>query len=228
MAPSRKGMVKKGFSLTELIVTMIIVGVLSTATFGVFVAAYKFFILMPRKINVINIGNSIMDEIVDGALYKNSDDASFRSGARYAVEIKDASKDRFTYSVGYPSNTDKRNIRIELSGDKIYRSYTPNGADLDTPPSYDSQSQPLPGSTREKIPYYAGSDVVISGGWSADPTEVFKYFKANGDPWAPSGSPPTNLSEIRRIDACVKVSSGSGADRDEYKTAAGIDINQYM
>lgn len=207
-------MMRKGATLIELIVTILIISIISAVTAGVVISVMQLFVYLPREMKARNIAHEVMDIITEGESQKR--------GARYAVTVQDASPNQFTYTFGYPGNTDKRNVRIrwDNASKKIYRSYTAFGSNLATPP------QP-PYSSEELIPYYATGEVSINGK-SLTPNEIFAYFKADGSAWS-QGVDPVNT--IRRVEITVVVTTGTGlfSTWDSlFQTTSSVEVRQYL
>jgi hypothetical protein len=194
----------KGATLIEAIVTMLVVVILAAVSSGVIVSLAGMFVYIPRDMTLRTVGQEIVEAMVEGVPSK--------SGMRYAAEVKDASGAQFSYTFGYPGNSDKRNMRFALSNGRIYRYYTGYGDPVTGPGE--------PYGHGEAIPDYITPDVVITGPGAALST-VFTYFKADGSEWV-SGTDALNT--IRRIDISIAVTSGNSV----YNTTSSVDIKQYI
>ncbi len=204
-------MKNSGSTLIELIVTITIVSILAAVSAGIIISVMQALVYLPREMKTRSVAAEIIDIMIDGQ-------PQIR-GARYAMQVQDASATQFTYTFGYPGNTEKRNIRLQLNSGKIYRYYTAFGDPINGP-------QP-PYSSAELIPYYAGADVSISG-QPGSPNTVFTYFKQNGSAWV-SGVDPLNA--IRRIEINMLVKTGTGLFalwEGSFRTTADIEIRQYI
>lgn len=205
---------KKGFTVIELIITIVLIAIIAGVTSGIVINLMQLLIYLPREMKARSIAHEVMD-IMDGG-------ETQRRGLRYAVEVKDASPTQFTYTFGYPGNTDKRNMRFRWDGNskKIYRSYTAFGSNLTTLP------QP-PYSAEELIPYYASNEISINGR-PTSPNTIFSYFKADGSPWL-GGTEP--YYTIRRVEINIRVTTGTGLFSNwdsSFETTSSIEIKQYI
>lgn len=202
-----------GFSLVELIVTSVIVGILALVTSAILISFINIMIYAPRQLKVKSIAGDILSAIIDGD--------SGRWGIRDAVSVHDATAAQFTYMTGYPANDDKRYVRFRWDGSdhRIYRSVSSLGADVVTPPDATFGAE-------EPLPYYAGSDVKVDGPSSA-PSVIFSYYKSDGSSWT-SSSP---LTDIRRVDITCVVKTGNGefgSYQGSYQVTSGVEVRQYI
>ncbi len=205
---------KRGATLMELIMAMVIIAIISGVTAGIIVSLMQLFVYLPKEIKTRDIAHEVMDIMIEGE--------SQRRGMRYAVNVQVASPTQFSYTFGYPSDSDRRNMRFrwDSTGKKIYRSYTAFGVPLGgTPPPYGAE---------ETIPYYARGDVSINGTGSPGSEYVFRYYKADGTQWV-SGIDP--LTTIRRVDMDLTVTTGTGVFTkwdSSFKTTSSVEIKQYL
>lgn len=203
---------RKSFTLVELAVVISIIGILAATTAGIVVSLTQLIVYLPREMRAKIIAHEIMETMIEGESQKR--------GMRYATVVKDASPIQFTYTFGYPGNTDKRNVRFEWDSaeNKIYRSYTALGdVGDDPPPSYSSE---------EAIPYYARGDISVTGRASA-PNTIFTYFKADGTLWTEGVDP---LYNIKRIEININVKTGTGVfqfGESSFDATSGTEIRQY-
>jgi prepilin-type N-terminal cleavage/methylation domain-containing protein len=200
-----------GFALIELIVTFVIVSVLAALSAGVVVMVFQMFIFLPSELKTRTIAQEAISAMVDGEPAKR--------GMRYSAAILDASATQFTYTFGYPSNSEKRNMRFQLTGNKIYRSYTAFGSGVDEPEA--------PYSTPEPVPYHTTSDMSVTGP-AGDTGTIFTYFKSDGSAWV-SGTDP--LTAISRIEIKMTVRTGTGAfqsGQSSFSAATSVEIKNYI
>lgn len=207
---------KRGATLIELIITTAIIAIIAAVSSGIIIILIQLFIYLPREMKTKMIAHDVMEVMTEG-------EPDIR-GVRYSVQVVDASSTQFTYSFGYPGNTDKRTVRLEYDSGakKIYRSYSAFGANLGTGPA----APPYP-ATKTVVPYYAAGDITITGVLAA-PNSVFTYYKQDGLSWT-SGF--DDLSEIRCVEIAMVVVTGSGSFGDSqrsFQTTSGADVKQYL
>lgn len=206
---------KKGFTIVEVIITMALIGIIAGVTSGILLNLMQLFVYLPREMKARTIAHDVMELMIEGEPQ--------RRGMRYAVEVQDASSTQFTYTFGYPGNTDKRIMRFrwDSAAKKLYRSYTAFGSGLATPPE-------LPNiSSGEQIPYYASGEISINGP-AASPNIIFRYFKEDGTELTPPA--PALLHEIRRVEISIVVKTGTGLFRywdSSFQTTSSAEIRQY-
>ena len=202
---------KNGATLIELVITMTIVSILAAVSAGIIISVIQMFVYLPREMKTRSVAAEAIDIMIDGQ--------PLQRGMRYAAKVQDASTTQFTYTFGYPGNTDKKNVRFQLNNGKIYRYSTVFGDPVNGPPaSY---------GPAELIPYYAGPDISISGP-SGDPGTIFTYFKQDGSAWV-SGVDPLNA--IKRVDITIVVKTGSGLFEKwetSFRTTSGVEVDQFI
>jgi hypothetical protein len=111
----------KGAALIEIVTTMLIIVIISGLTAGIIISMMQLFVYLPRDMRVRSGVQEAIDIMFDGQ--------QGLQGIRYATAVIDASPAQFTYTFGYPANTDKRNVRFSWSDDtnRITRSNTAFG-----------------------------------------------------------------------------------------------------
>jgi len=213
-----------GFTLIELAITISLLGILGSILAVMLVTTIQLFIYLPQEVRTAAAAYDLIDMMIEGD-FEGRSDGAVRNGMRYASAILDASADQFTYTMGYPSNTDKRNIRLRRnsSAKKIYRSFTPLGIDPAMPPSYNGSSSPLPGGTEAVLPINTGASLNVSGG-DAVPNTIFKYYDTNGNELTP---PFASYDNIRRVDIILTMRSGSGKAEIIFGVTSGVDLQEY-
>lgn len=206
-------MKEDGFSTIELIATILIVLIIAAVTAGILASLMQLFVYLPREMKARTIASEAMEIMAEGEIGKR--------GMRYALEIQDASPAQFTYTFGYPGNTDRRNMRFrwDSTTNKIYRSYTAFGDPVLGP-------QP-PYSAEDAVPYYATPEISIIGRPSS-PNIIFTYFKQDGSAWNGGVDP---LNTIGRVEINIAVSTGTGLFtnwQSSFETTSGVEIKRYL
>lgn len=198
----------KGFTLVELIVTVTILAVMAGTTAGIVLSLLQMVVYLPKETRARLVAQEALYSFIEG-------DRGVM-GLRYANMILAANSTSVSYRVGYPYSGDIRDVELALNGAKPQRRYTDLGSAGSG--SYGSW---------ETVPYYITPDINITGLSSG---AIFSYFKSDGTAWTASGTPPTNLHEIRRVDIGITVTTGAGLFKDweaSFRALSGVDIKQY-
>lgn len=179
-----------GWTLIELVVSMLVVAIMGAVFSGAIIFFVQMFLYGPRQLNTQQIAQELDNLVIEGV-------PDVR-GIRYAgsTGIIDASAAQFSYtygSVSAPAGAAYDNLSVRLrwnAGNKhLYRSIN-SGA------GWSAESQ---------IPVFTAADISIDG--KAGAGIIFQYKKDNDADWA-SGTDP--LSAIRRVILNVTVNTGSG------------------
>jgi len=178
-------MMKKGATLIEVVITILMIGVLAAIGSSSIVFLVQLFIYCPRQLDVQKTAETISNVIIDG----NQD----VRGIRYTRSIIDASDTQFSYVYGYPNPADQLSVRFrwDPTTKHIYQSTRPSGSAV--------------WSSEVTIPYHIASVTTIDG--KDTPSVIFAYKKAGDVNWA-SGTDA--LTDIRRVILSISVKTGAG------------------
>lgn len=209
-----------GFTVIELMVSITVIGILAAISAGIIISVTQLFVYLPKEMKAKIAAREIINIIVAGTDEARSDGIIVKNGLTGCIRIIDASPQQVTYTVGYPSGADQRNLRIRFENGKLYRSYSVLGS-FNAPPAYVYGNE-------SAVPYYAiSSDMTVSGAGSGG-DEIFAYSKKDGTAWVAGIDP---LTAIERIDITIDVKTGTGAFTSwggrSIKRAA-VNINQYI
>lgn len=196
---------KNGFTLVELLVTIVVIGIMSAITAGVFIGFSNFFTNSTQLTRVRSMATKAMDIMIEGDFiaHRKIDGTSeqIRSGLRYAVRIESASATELTYVIGYPVISDQREVTIRYDGNNIYRSLT------------------NPVVAPDMLPYYGWNGTVSTPA----PNELFKYYDADFNLMT---TPIANPENIRRVEINATFREPYGGYTASFNVMSGVDINQ--
>lgn len=185
----RHGRRKKGATLVELTMIILVVAIIGVTIGGTVIFFVQMFMFTPRQLNTQNIARELTQIMIEG----NQDER----GIRYAVDIIDASATQFSYTYGYPTDDDQLSVRFryDAGDDSIYKSTSTDGGSS--------------WSSEEVIPYYMPSTINIDG--KDTPSVIFTYKKANDAAWV---SGVDVLTDIRRVVISLDVKTETGSFQD--------------
>lgn len=197
---------KKGTTLIELIVLILIVATLGSAIGGTAIFFVQLFMYSPRQLDTQKIAQELTYTMTEGT-------PDVR-GIRYARAIIDASSTQFSYTYGYPTLNDQLSVRFrwDNTDGHIYRSTsTDDGATW---------------LAEEVIPYYILSTTTIDGKDTSG--VIFTYKKANDADWI-SGTDTVN--EIQRVSIDINVKTGAGnfnAFEGSSDATSSVEIKSFL
>lgn len=179
---------KKGATLIELVMLIIILAIIGVTVSGVVIFFAQLFMYSPRQLDTQKIGQELSDIMVEG----NQD----ARGIRFTRSIIDASSQQFSYIYGYPTAQDGQGVRFRWNAadSHIYRST--------------SSDSGVTWSTQTVVPYYLLNNIATTIDGKDASGVIFTYKKAADADWV---SGVDALSTIRRVIIGVKVQTGSGA-----------------
>ncbi|MDD5136288.1 MAG: prepilin-type N-terminal cleavage/methylation domain-containing protein [Candidatus Omnitrophica bacterium] len=188
----------KGFTLVELITTMVIIAILATVTAGIVVTLMQLLVYMPRDVNTRMVAESIAGQVLEGS-----------PGARgigYAVSINDAQDDRITYTVGYPSSSDQYTVTFTYNAgtDKVYMQIGSGSSSI--------------------IPYNAANNISVT----CPSNVFFTYYKKDGTSWSAGGTDTYNIGRVEIAFTVVTGSGLFTQAQGSFTTTSGTDVKQYI
>lgn len=192
---------RRGFTLVELLITMLVMSTLATAFVSLAAPQFNLFFFLPQRQAVQAVSAELMDAIFEG-------DAA-ASGLRYAepasstTAITEATSTALTYryqDIGGTAHT----VRLLYDG------------------GTGRLTRQIDGGAASALPMHAGSGSRMF----VEPaeTDLFRYFNAAGTAFTPSAG---TLGDIRRVDVAVVVRTGTGAVTDSegrMVLKSGVDI----
>jgi len=187
---------RKGATLVELIMVMVVVAIVGAAIAGAVVFLVQLFMYSPRQLDTQKIGGELTSIMIEGT-------SSIR-GIRYSKSVIDASSTQFSYTYGYPTVDEELSARFRWnSGDShIYRSTSTDGGSNWT--------------TEAVIPYYITASTTVDGKDTAG--VIFTYKKAADADWVGGVDP---LADIRRVIIGINVKTGTGSF-DDFQGSSDI------
>ena len=186
MRKSRKD--KKGATLIELVITMVLLAIIGATLFGVIIFFVQLFMYSPRQLDTQKIGQELENIMIEG----NQD----IRGLRWTRVVLDASAAQFSYIYGYPTISDGQAVRLRWNAadKKIYRSTSSNGGGS--------------WSAETIIPVYLLNNSSISIDGKDTSGVIFTYKKAGDIAWV-SGTDA--LTDIRAVIISINVKTGAGS-----------------
>jgi len=191
---------KRGFSLIELVVVMLLVAIIGGASSGSIMYVVQLFTYLPVQMQVRTTAHEVEDIIIEGDID--------RRGLRYAKSIIDSSASQVTYSYGYPETA--KYVRFRYNSSRIYVSTSLEGSTW---------------TAEEAIPRNITSDISVQG--KAAPSSVFTYYQTNNAQFTP-GNDVTYIKRID-VNIKVTSSAGSlKGEAASFAVSSGVDIKQYV
>ncbi|MFC1708652.1 Tfp pilus assembly protein FimT/FimU [Candidatus Omnitrophota bacterium] len=196
---------KKGVTLIELTITILVVAIIGATIGGTVIFFVQMFMFSPRQLNTQSIASELTQIMIEGG-----QDAR---GIRYATEVIDASAAQFSYTYGYPTEDDQLSVRFryDAGDDYIYKSTSTDGGSS--------------WSSEEVIPYYIQSGVVVDG--KDAPSEIFTYKKAADAAWV---SGVDALTDIERVVISLNVKTETGNFQDFHgstDTTSSVEVKGF-
>jgi len=188
----------EGFTLIELVTTLVIISILAVVTAGIIVTLMQLFVYMPRDIKARMIAEEISDRILEGG-----PDAR---GLGYAVAINTAQADTLTYTVGYPAGADQYAVTFayNIGTDKVYMQVGSGGSSV--------------------IPPDAAGDISVT----CPSNVFFKYYKDDGSAWTAGGSDTYNIARVEMTYTVATGSGLFSQAQGSFSTTIGTDVRQYI
>jgi len=197
---------KKGATLIELIVLILIVAIIGATIGGIAIFFVQLFMYSPRQLDTQKIAQELTHTMTEGT-------PDIR-GIRYTRMIIDASSTQFSYTYGYPTPDDQLSVRFrwDNTDGHIYRST--------------SADDGVTWSAEEVIPYYILSTTTVDG--KDTPGVIFTYKKANDADWI-SGT--DTINEIQRVSIDINVKTGAGnfnAFEGSSDVTSSVEIKSFL
>ncbi len=148
---------RKGFTLIELVITMVIVGILSAAGVCVMLYLVQTSVFIPNKLNMDMLASGAMDTMIEG------DGAA--KGLRFSRVITTAQDNEIVFKDQSGQNID---YRLDTGANKLYRSI---GSVSGILPYYSSSSKIIvTGKDNKLFTYYDASDAQMNN--PVDPANI--------------------------------------------------------
>jgi len=197
---------RKGTTLIELIVLILIVAIIGATIGGVAIFFVQLFMYSPRQLDTQKIAQELTHTMIEGT-------PDIR-GIRYTRTIIDASSTQFSYTYGYPTSDDQWSVRFrwDNADGHIYRSTSTDSG--------------VTWSTEEVIPYYILSNTTIDGKDTSG--VIFTYKKASDADWI-SGTDV--VDEIQRLSIDINIKTGAGnfnAFEGSSDVTSGVEIKSFL
>ena len=198
---------KRSFTLIELVVTIVIIGILGATSAGMIASVTELFVYVPNYMKAITIANEIIDIMVEGdQIYQGLRFMNYIEGVSYT---SDATKlNGIEYRVGYPTRVDKKRIEYFLTGGRIVRQHCAYASNLAT------VLQDVLGSPEEILYYWHWGDFTVSGPHGEEDA-IFKLYDQ-------SGNLVTDTYNATYIKIQLRVTVGNAS----YETVTGVQIKQ--
>ncbi|HTL70511.1 MAG TPA: type II secretion system protein [Candidatus Eisenbacteria bacterium] len=196
---------RPGFTLIELIVTMVIISVLASAFVAVAAPQINLFFFLPQRLRVQSAGTDLLDIILDGDIGARG--LRFAGPTASASAITAATASSLTYTYADDDQT-AHTVTFTFS------------------PATEQLTRSVDGAAAQTVPYYARTAAGFAV--SAAETNFFRYYDQAGTEFTPVAA---TLGNIYRVDVAVRVRSGSGAVAESeggIVLKSGTDIKHFI
>ncbi len=187
-----------GFTLIEMIITLVIAGILASAFVMLAVPQINLFFFLPQRIGVYNAASDLLDTIIEGD--------NFAKGARFAETIPAANATSLTYTyTGSGSSAHTVVINYNAVSHTVTRS--------------------VDGGSAVNIPYYLTSSSGITV--DPLETNFFRYYTNSGTEMTGAGIIPANVYLVAAA-VSTKTGSGKVTESEGMSTMkSGFEVKHY-